>query len=155
MCENLSVRSGSFYSHLDDKDLFIACNVQGEKIEMSVSTSFDRGDVDIHSVENCCEKNAAVISLNVYEHGVIASVKETALLKAGTALVFQKAVKEKYHIVCERGTQDGISRAMGNKVIDFKDMNNESMPAHKYDDDGIRRDGINPLTHSGYWEEEQ
>lgn len=70
-------------------------------------------------------------------------------------LVFQKAVKEKYHIVCERGTQDGISRAMGNKVIDFKDMNNESMPAHKYDDDGIRRDGINPLTHSGYWEEEQ
>lgn len=34
-------------------------------------------------------------------------------------------------------------------------MNNESMPAHKYDDDGIRRDGINPLTHSGYWEEEQ
>lgn len=70
-------------------------------------------------------------------------------------LVYQKAVKEKYHIVCERGTQDGISRAMGNKVIDFKDMNNESMPAHKYDDDGIRRDGINPLTHSGYWEEEQ
>lgn len=38
---------------------------------------------------------------------------------------------------------------------DAKDMNNESMPAHKYDDDGIRRDGINPLTHSGYWEEEQ
>ena len=70
-------------------------------------------------------------------------------------LVYQKAVKEKYHIVCERGTQDGISRAMGNKVIDFKDMNNDSMTAHKYDDDGIRRDGINPLTHSGYWEEEQ
>jgi len=43
---------------------------------------------------------------------------------------------------------------MGNKVIDFKDMNNEPMPAHKYDDAGIRRDGINPLTHSGYWEEE-
>lgn len=61
---------------------------------------------------------------------------------------------EKYHIVCERGTQDGISRTMGNKVIDFKDMNNEPMPAHKYDDAGIRRDGINPLTHSGYWEEE-
>lgn len=65
-----------------------------------------------------------------------------------------KAGREKYHIVCERGTQDGISRTMGNKVIDFKDMNNEPMPAHKYDDAGIRRDGINPLTHSGYWEEE-
>ena len=96
MCENLSVRSGSFYSHLDDKDLFIACNVQGEKIEMSVSTSFDRGDVDIHSVENCCEKNAAVISLNVYEHGVIASVKETALLKAGTAMPLSFAVGMKF-----------------------------------------------------------
>ena len=69
-------------------------------------------------------------------------------------LVYQKAGMEKYHIVCERGTQDGISRTMGNKVIDFKDMNNEPMPAHKYDDAGIRRDGINPLTHSGYWEEE-
>lgn len=69
-------------------------------------------------------------------------------------LVYQKAGREKYHIVCERGTQDGISRTMGNKVIDFKDMNNELMPAHKYDDAGIRRDGINPLTHSGYWEEE-
>ncbi len=69
-------------------------------------------------------------------------------------LVYQKAGREKYHIVCERGTQDGISRTMGNKVIDFKDMNNEPMPAHKYDDTGIRRDGINPLTHSGYWEEE-
>ena len=68
-------------------------------------------------------------------------------------LVCQKAGREKYHIVCERGTQDGISRVMGNKVIDFKDMNNEPMPAHKYDDAGIRRDGINPLTHSGYWEE--
>lgn len=69
-------------------------------------------------------------------------------------LVYQKAGMEKYHIVCERGTQDGISRTMGNKVIDFKDMNNEPMPAHKYDDAGIRRDGINPLTHSGYWEGE-
>lgn len=69
-------------------------------------------------------------------------------------LVYQKAGREKYHIICERGTQDGISRTMGNKVIDFKDMNNEPMPAHKYDDAGIRRDGINPLTHSGYWEEE-
>lgn len=69
-------------------------------------------------------------------------------------LVYQKAGREKYHIVCERGTQDGISRTMGNKVIDFKDMNNEPMPAHKYDDAGIRRDGINPLTRSGYWEEE-
>lgn len=69
-------------------------------------------------------------------------------------LVYQKAGREKYHIVCERGTQDGISRTMGNKVIDFKDMNNEPMPAHKYDDTGIRRDGINSLTHSGYWEEE-
>lgn len=68
-------------------------------------------------------------------------------------LVYQKAGREKYHIVCERGTQDGISRAMGNKVIDFKDMDNEPMPAHKYDDAGIQRDGINPLTHSGYWEE--
>lgn len=60
---------------------------------MSVSTSFDRGDVDIHSVENCCEKNATVASLNVYEHGVIVSVKETALLNAGTTnntmLVFE------------------------------------------------------------------
>lgn len=70
-------------------------------------------------------------------------------------LVFQKASKERYHIVCERGTQDGISRVMGKKLIDFKDMNNTPMPAHKYDDYGIRRDGINPLTHSGYWEEEQ
>lgn len=69
-------------------------------------------------------------------------------------LVYQKAGREKYHIVCERGIQDGISRTMGNKVIDFKDMNNEPMPAHKYDDAGIRRDGINPLTHSGYWEGE-
>ena len=110
MCENLSVRSGSFYSHLDDKDLFIACNVQGEKIEMSVSTSFDRGDVDIHSVENCCEKNAAVISLNVYEHGVITSVKETALLKAGTAndtmLVFEllnRCCAVMHNIIGKRG----------------------------------------------------
>ena len=70
-------------------------------------------------------------------------------------LVFQRANKERYHIVCERGTQDGISRVMGKKLIDFKDMNNTPMPAHKYDDYGIRRDGINPLTHSGYWEEEQ
>lgn len=70
-------------------------------------------------------------------------------------LVFQRANKERYHIVCERGTQDGISRVMGKKLIDFKDMNNTPMPAHKYDDHGIRRDGINPLTHSGYWEEEQ
>ena len=69
-------------------------------------------------------------------------------------LVYQKTGREKYHIVCERGTQDGISRTMGNKVIDFKDMNNEPMPAHKYDDAGIRRDGINPLTHSGYREGE-
>lgn len=69
-------------------------------------------------------------------------------------LVYQKTGREKYHIVCERGTQDGISRTMGNKVIDFKDMNNEPMPAYKYDDAGIRRDGINPLTHSGYREGE-
>ena len=59
-----------------------------------------------------------------------------------------------YHVVCERGTQDGISRALGNKVLDFKDFDNIPMPAHKYDDDGIRRDGINPLTHNGYNEEE-
>ena len=50
--------------------------------------------------------------------------------------------------------QDGISRALGSKVLDFKDFDNIPMPAHKYDDDGIRRDGINPLTHNGYNEEE-
>ena len=69
-------------------------------------------------------------------------------------LEYQKNGRTPYHVVCERGTQDGISRALGNKVLDFKDFDNIPMPAHKYDDDGIRRDGINPLTHNGYNEEE-
>lgn len=69
-------------------------------------------------------------------------------------LEYQKNGRVPYHVVCERGTQDGISRALGSKVLDFKDFDNIPMPAHKYDDDGIRRDGINPLTHNGYNEEE-
>ena len=69
-------------------------------------------------------------------------------------LEYQKNGRTPYHVVCERGTQDGISRALGNKVLDFKDFDNIPMPAHKYDNDGIRCDGINPLTHNGYNEEE-
>lgn len=69
-------------------------------------------------------------------------------------LEYQKNGRVPYHVVCERGMQDGISRALGSKVLDFKDFDNIPMPAHKYDDDGIRRDGINPLTHNGYNEEE-
>lgn len=69
-------------------------------------------------------------------------------------LEYQKNGRVPYHVVCERGTQDGISRALGSKVLDFKDFDNIPMPAYKYDDDGIRRDGINPLTHNGYNEEE-
>lgn len=77
---------------------------------MSVSAPFDRGDVDIHSIEECCEKDAAVVSLNVYEHGVIASVKETALLKTGTAnnaiLVFEllnRCCAVMHNIIGKRG----------------------------------------------------
>lgn len=48
-------------------------------------------------------------------------------------------------------TEADLNRA----EADFDKTDAQRMPAHKYDDYGIRRDGINPLTHSGYWEEEQ
>lgn len=65
-------------------------------------------------------------------------------------LVYQKAHRERYHIICERGTQDGVSRVMGQKTIDFRDFEDRLMPFHRYDDDGIRCDGVNPLTMRGY-----
>lgn len=128
VCQNHGVRSGLFFSQLENRDVFVSCTVRNNAVELTVSAFLELNDVD---------KTLIFPIIELEE------------------LVFQKASKERYHIVCERGTQDGISRVMGKKLIDFKDMNNTPMPAHKYDDYGIRRDGINPLTHSGYWEEEQ
>ena len=80
MSENINARSGLFCFQFNKKDLFVVCNVCDQKVEMSVSASFDRGDLDEEVIKNYCHENPAVISFDVYEHGIIASVKEAGLL---------------------------------------------------------------------------
>ena len=54
---------------------------------MSVSTSFDRGDVDIHSVENCCEKNAAV-TIDMFDTDIHANANAVILGSSGYGKTF-------------------------------------------------------------------
>lgn len=68
-------------------------------------------------------------------------------------LVYHRSCLEKYYVVCERGTQDGISRVLGEKSMDFFDFDYKPLPVHKYDDDGVRMDGVHPLTGNGYLKE--
>ena len=65
-------------------------------------------------------------------------------------LVYHRSGTEQYHVICERGTQDGISRVAGKKAMEFFDFDFRKLPVYKYDDDGIRMDGVHPLTGNGY-----
>lgn len=66
-------------------------------------------------------------------------------------ILFQRKSNFPCRIVCERGTQDGISRVLGKIAIDFLNIaDNEPLPFHHYDDMGVRMDGVNPFTGTGY-----
>lgn len=80
MCESRNMRSGLFYSQLNNKELFIACTVHGVMMEVCVSVFLDMKELNMCTVEKSCRENAATVLLNVYEDGVVASVRKTALL---------------------------------------------------------------------------
>lgn len=65
-------------------------------------------------------------------------------------LVYHKSGTDAYHVVCERSTQEGVARSLGQKVLSISDFDGALLPVHKYDDDGVRMDGVNPLTKQGY-----
>lgn len=66
-------------------------------------------------------------------------------------IIFQRTSNPQCRVICERGTQDGISRVLGENAVDFVDIaDNTPLPFHHYDNNGVRMDGINPFTGTGY-----
>lgn len=65
-------------------------------------------------------------------------------------LAYHAAKGERVHVICERGTQEGISRVLGSVVKTMRDFEGQPLPFHRYDRDGVRMDGENPFTHRGY-----
>lgn len=65
-------------------------------------------------------------------------------------LAYHAAKGERVHVICERGTQEGISRVLGPIVDSMKDFDAQPLPFHRYDSNGVRMDGENPFTHHGY-----
>lgn len=82
VCESRNMRSGLFYSQLNNRELFIACTVHGVMMEVCVSVFLDMKELDMYAVEKSCRENAATVLLNVYGDGVVASVRKAALLDA-------------------------------------------------------------------------
>lgn len=80
VCQNHGVRSGLFFSQLENRDVFVSCTVRNNAVELTVSAFFELNDVDMSAIEASCRENQAFVSLNVSENGVVASVKESALL---------------------------------------------------------------------------
>lgn len=65
-------------------------------------------------------------------------------------LEYHAAKGEPVHVVCERGTGEGISRVLGPIVESMRDFDAQPIPYHRYDENGVRMDGENTLTHRGY-----
>lgn len=80
VCQNHGVRSGLFFSQLENRDVFVSCTVRNNAVELTVSAFLELNDVDMSAIEASCRENQAFVSLNVSENGVVASVKESALL---------------------------------------------------------------------------
>lgn len=70
-------------------------------------------------------------------------------------LAYHAAKGERVHVICERGTGEGISRVLGPIVESMRDFDAQPIPFHRYDKSGVRMDGENPLTHHGYLATEQ
>ena len=70
-------------------------------------------------------------------------------------LAYHAAKGESVHVICERGTGEGISRVLGPIVESMRDFDAKPIPFHRYDEAGVRMDGENPLTHHGYLAAEQ
>lgn len=70
-------------------------------------------------------------------------------------LAYHAAKGESVHVICERGTGEGISRVLGPIVESMRDFEAKPIPYHQYDEAGVRMDGENPLTHHGYLAAEQ
>lgn len=70
-------------------------------------------------------------------------------------LAYHAAKGESVHVICERGTGEGISRVLGPIVESMRDFDAKPIPFHRYDEAGVRMDGENPLTHYGYLAAEQ
>lgn len=70
-------------------------------------------------------------------------------------LAYHAAKGESVHVICERGTGEGISRVLGPIVESMRDFDAKPIPFHRYDEAGVRMDGENPLTHYGYLVAEQ
>lgn len=80
VCQNHGVRSGLFFSQLESRDVFVSCIVRNNALELTVSAFLELNDVDMSIIEASCRENKAFVSLDVSENGVVASVKESALL---------------------------------------------------------------------------
>ena len=65
-------------------------------------------------------------------------------------LAYHAAKGERVHVICERGTGEGISRVLGPIVESMRDFDAKPILFHRYDEAGVRMDGENPLTHHGY-----
>ena len=70
-------------------------------------------------------------------------------------LAYHAAKGERVHVICERGTGEGISRVLGPIVESMRDFDAKPILFHRYDEAGVRMDGENPLTHHGYLAAEQ
>ena len=80
VCQNHGVRSGLFFSQLESRDVFVSCTVRNNAVELTVSAFLELNDVDMSVIETSCRENKAFVSLDVSGNGVVASVKESALL---------------------------------------------------------------------------
>ena len=48
VCQNHGVRSGLFFSQLENRDVFVSCTVRNNAVELTVSAFLELNDVDIH-----------------------------------------------------------------------------------------------------------
>ena len=80
VCDSRNMRSGLFYSQLNNRELFIACTVHDVMMEVCVSVFLDMKELNMCAVEKSCRENAATVLLNVYGDGVVASVRKAAVL---------------------------------------------------------------------------
>lgn len=46
VCQNHGVRSGLFFSQLENRDVFVSCTVRNNAVELTVSAFLELNDVD-------------------------------------------------------------------------------------------------------------
>lgn len=56
MCESWNMRSGLFYSQLNNRELFMACTVHGVMMEVCVSVFLDMKELDMCAVEKAAKR---------------------------------------------------------------------------------------------------